>query len=551
MMTRIDLIWLGHAADAPDWRLGAVHTISDTPEAVAACIRQRLPNTQSDAWLFWHSSLGAPDPEKMAQILTLPGEVWHGGLKLGMSHQPGVMDFVSPGWMLNCDPDPTVEATSWRISLRACLILTDVLRQMESISPDFTTLEGASLELGHRYITRGVIVRHIPWMITYAAEHTVPPMPIEDELRFVRYRFGRRQIRWALMRMILSRYAPVTTILKAWRCARRGVPPADTTIYQRLTGDESLPSDPRVTVLIPTVDRYPYLRTLLSQLRGQTIQAHEIIVIDQTQSARRDLSIADDFTDLPLQFIYQDEPGQCTSRNAGLQVSTGDYILFIDDDDEVQPDLIESHLRHLHTFRLDVSSGSQEETGALPLPEHFRYARVSDVFPTNNTLIRRDVLYRSGLFDLAYNRRQRADADLGIRAYRSGALMVYNPQILVFHHHAPSGGLRVHRARVITYSSSRQHLFHRHLASVSEIYLAMRYFTPRQVQEGLWLRIWGTFGSRGSRPRKLLKLMVSAMLLPDSVWRTWKRRQQAKVLLREYPQIPLLAAVSHMPDAQP
>ncbi len=118
--------------------------------------------------------------------------------------------------------------------------------------------------------------------------------------------------------------------------------------------------------------------------------------------------------------------------------------------------------------------------------------------------------------------------------------MVLNPNISVLHHHAPRGGLRAHGARVITYASSRSRLLHRHLPSVSEIYLAKRYFTDRQVRESLWLRAFGTLSVRGSRWKKLAKGVLGLVLLPDTLRRIRSRYRQAEAMLGKYPQIPQL-----------
>ena len=249
-------------------------------------------------------------------------------------------------------------------------------------------------------------------MLPDQVEKQSPELSFDDEVRFAYYRTGKGHTYWALLRAVLSRYASPMATWKSWQVMRRSARPANAT-YQHTFRDPPAPPSAKVTVLIPTVERYPYLRKLLEQIRTQTVKPHEIIVVDQTHQDRRDLSLANDFAGLPLQVIYQDEPGQCTSRNAGLHASTGDYILFIDDDDEVPSDLLEQHLKNLARFGVPVSSGVADEIGAGPLPEDFTLIRVSDVFPTNNTMIDRQVLSRSGLFDLAYNRRQRADGDLG------------------------------------------------------------------------------------------------------------------------------------------
>lgn len=541
MNKQVDLIWLGGSDNTPVWLLGDVWPTEPTPSAVHDRTEHRLQMSKAHAYLFWDSALGIPDPKRVQEVLARPGDLWHAGLRLGMGGLPGLIDFITPTRMLNCDPDPTIEATSWRLTLRACLMRTGVLRQLGGVRAGFQTLEGAALEMGHRYASHGGMTRHIPWLVPEDTSIVPPVLHFEDELRFVYYRFGRVWGQWALLRALASGYVSFEKAFKAWRSLRHQVSPSKPTNY--LHDDLNSTTDSlaaRVSVLIPTLERQSFLRTLLSQLRQQTVRPLEIIVVDQTPLERRDTTLAEKFSDLPLKIIYLDQPGQCSSRNVGLHIASGDYILFLDDDDEISPTLIEDHLRNLDRFRADVSSGVAEEVGAGPLPEAFTYTRVSDVFPTNNTLICKNRLQRSGLFDLAYDRGQRADGDLGMRIYLSGALMVLNHEISVLHHHASSGGLRAHKARVITYASSRNTLMQRHLPSATEIYLAMRYFTPRQLREALWLRAFGTFSIRGSIIKKTSKFIIGLLCLPSTLWEIHKRSQQARQMLNEFPRIPTM-----------
>jgi glycosyltransferase involved in cell wall biosynthesis len=439
--------------------------------------------------------------------------------------------------MLNRDPDENIVATSWRLSLRACLMRTDVLRQMGSIRPEFDTLDAASLELGHRLVARGVITRHTDQLVSSESSNAAV-LPFEDELRFAYYRFGRFWSKWALGRAVLTRYVSVIKALTSSReVFKASVPSCPSPFKHALTESIDVDFEAKVSVLIPTLSRQQYLRKLLDQLRYQTIKPFEIIVVDQTPVEDRDIRLASDFAVLPLKILHLDQPGQCSSRNAGLKETSGDYVLFIDDDDEVPPDLIEAHLRSLKNFRADVSCGVARENGAGPLPEEFTFTRVSDVFPTNNSLVRIEALQKSGLFDLAFERGQRADHDLGMRIYLTGMLMVLNHEISVLHHRAPAGGLRAHQARVITYASSRQKLNLRHLPSVTELYLALRYFTPRQLREMLWLRTFGTFSIRGHRGKRLLKFFAGVACLPDTIRRIRREHVQAHAMCTEFPRI--------------
>ncbi len=543
MKSRVNLIWLGSPESQPSWSLGGVFSCQPSPQGIHSLTAPMLAAAKGDACLFWDSSLGAPQEERIQEALNRPGNVWHSGLLLGLGGLPGLIDYVNPTWMLNRDPSADIEATSWRLSLRCCLIHADVLQQLGTVHPEFKTLEAASLEMGHRYARRGALPRHLPWLLRPGKTCQPIEIPFEDELRFIYYQYGLFWMRWALIRALITGYTALHKIITAWKDVSHSPRPALPEPFNHSSSSStSAVPKARVSILIPTLERYPYLRTLLDQLRSQTVRTYEIIIVDQTPEASRNCDLAKDFSDLPLKIIYLDQKGQCLSRNAGLNLVQGDFVLFIDDDDEVPPNLIESHLGNLNRFRADVSSGVADEVKAGPLPRDFTFIRASDVFPTNNTLINLRILENSGMFDLAYNRLSRADGDLGTRIYLSGALMVLNPEISVLHHHAPAGGLRTHKARVITYASSRRRLGQRHLPSKSEIYLAKRYFTGRQVREDLWLRAIGTFRLRGSWLRRVMKYIFGAVLFPHTWIIIKAREREAEQMLREYPQIPTLRA---------
>lgn len=553
----IDLLRVGPEADrAIAWPLGEVVGGSGggpgggpgSPRELRRAIEAWRDRTTAAALLMWDPRLGPPDAALAASRVAGRGDVWHAGLKLGTQNQPAMIDFVAPNWMFNCDPPADIEATSWRASIAACLVRTAVIRQLGLPCDDFETVPGAMLEWALRWIARGALPRHVPHLVAgarlgdhnWAAENTPS---LADEVRFVAYRYGRSWARWCCARAAMTGEAPAGELLRAWQRVPRRRPYDEPPPYrgERVLGTADL-AGARVTVLIPTLNRYRYLHVVLANLRAQTVRPHEIIIVDQSPVAGRDPTIAERFADLPLRLMFQDEPGQCASRNAGLAASTGDHILFIDDDDELGPTLIEDHLVNLARHDADVSSGVATEVGTAPLGPEQRFVRASDVFPTNNTLIRRDVLRRSGLFDLAFNRAPRADGELGMRIYRSGAFMVLDQGIAVMHHHAAEGGLRQHRARVITYRMSREQLTKRSLPHISEIYLVSRHFTPRQQREALWLRTVGTLAGRGGPGRRLVKAVIGGVLLPDTLHQTFARRRAAAEWLQRFPQIARLEA---------
>ncbi|MBA2311634.1 MAG: glycosyltransferase, partial [Actinobacteria bacterium] len=143
--------------------------------------------------------------------------------------------------------------------------------------------------------------------------------------------------------------------------------------------------DKKVTILIPTLDRYPFLRKLLGQLRSQTVGPGEIIIVDQTDVSQRKDDLYEEFSDLPMHVHYLDKKGQSSARNLGLHHARGDLVLFLDDDDEIPDTLLESHLKALDSSGAEVSCGAVDEPGALTA-DLLQHPQVSSVFPTGNSL---------------------------------------------------------------------------------------------------------------------------------------------------------------------
>ncbi|MCU0485618.1 MAG: glycosyltransferase family 2 protein [Anaerolineales bacterium] len=524
------------------WGLGEVVRYPPDLSLLVSCVNDWVIQPELDAILFWDPNWAVPEDGLILSLLASPDDLWHAGLKLGMGGRLGLLDFAAPTWMFNRDPAPETCAASWRVSLKACLVRAEVIRQVGFLNPSFISLEAAALEWGFRCMRRGVFCRNQPDLLPGINGAVRVTLPAADELRFILNGYGKSWAAWALGRAWLSGYFSVRQVVQAARSLKgESQPLKPAPFFRAPQPTPELAAPPAISVIIPTLERYPYLAKLLEQLRQQTLPAAEILIIDQTPVSLRQEQVYTETSDLPLRVIFQDQPGQCSSRNAGLQSAQGDLILFIDDDDEVPVDLLEKHILNIRRFQADASCGVALEAGAGPLPEAFTYLRTSDVFPTNNSLVRYAALKKSGFFDLAYERGARADADLGMRLYLSGARMVLEPAVEVLHHHAPRGGLRAHKARVITYASSRQRLFHRHLPAPTELYLARRYFSERQVREMKWISLFATFSLHGSKARRVLKFIAGFLMLPSSLYQLYQNELQAKNLLQMYPEIPMKA----------
>ncbi len=510
------------------WSLGPTISIPDL------CSLLTTLSGNPEAVLLWNSQLGPPSEQLCVQLLKKSGDLWHAGLSLGTSGAPYTLDTTRPAWMLGVDPPSDIECTSWRAHPHCSLIRTALIRALDGFDSEFLSAEGAMLDFGLRAIRAGALCRHIPHLVGGHSAHERFELPLEDAFRIVSKDQGVKWLGWALAAAI-GQISP-SKALRLW--GRLKSVPRSSVTYQPHTHQVTPDYRPEVAVIIPTLNRPRQLERLLPQLDAQTIRPTEVHVVDQTPEEDRDQQWLSSAGDLPLIVHNPSKRGQCSSRNLALRESNAEAFLFIDDDDDAVPrELLAGHLKTLSRFQAGVSSGVALEPGERKPGADFDRTRVSDVFPTNNTLATRKTLIESGLFDLAYEQGARADHDLGFRAYLSGALMVLNPELSLVHDRAPQGGLRTWGARKKTYKGSREHLFEFHLPSITELYLSHRYLSRRKRRWLKWIAVLGTMSIRGSLSRKAVRVILAGLALPVTFLRMAVRNRQAKTMLQHYPQI--------------
>lgn len=125
------------------------------------------------------------------------------------------------------------------------------------------------------------------------------------------------------------------------------------TIYMNDWKNYKLINMPRVTVIIPTYKRsVEFLSRAVKSVIDQTYKNIEIIVIDDSPSnyIERDniKKYMDSIVNQDVKY-YQNEKnmGGSLARNRGIELATGEYISFLDDDDEYMPEKIEKQIKFM------------------------------------------------------------------------------------------------------------------------------------------------------------------------------------------------------------
>jgi glycosyltransferase involved in cell wall biosynthesis/SAM-dependent methyltransferase len=96
-----------------------------------------------------------------------------------------------------------------------------------------------------------------------------------------------------------------------------------------------------VAVVIPTYNHSHFLADAIASVERQTVPAAEIIVVDDGSSDHPEDVVAQ-FPE--VRFIRQDNKGLAAARNTGLRAACSDKVVFLDADDLLAPDAIESGL---------------------------------------------------------------------------------------------------------------------------------------------------------------------------------------------------------------
>ncbi len=115
-------------------------------------------------------------------------------------------------------------------------------------------------------------------------------------------------------------------------------------------------SGPLISVIIPVYNSEKYLSMTLQSVQQQTFKDFEAICIDDG-SSDGSMQILEHFAaaDARFKIHHQSNAGGSASRNKGLDLATGRYIAFLDNDDIYHPQYLEILYHNIETHNADIS----------------------------------------------------------------------------------------------------------------------------------------------------------------------------------------------------
>ena len=164
----------------------------------------------------------------------------------------------------------------------------------------------------------------------------------------------------------------------------------------------------QISVIIPTYNRYEFLKRAVKSVLNQTYRASEIIIIDdgssdETTQIQKDFPI--------LKYIYQKNSGVSSARNRGISNANNKWIAFLDSDDAWHKEKLEEQA-NFHVQNVDILMSYTDElwvrdNKVVKIPKKFRKIGV-DSFTENisycniapsSVVIHKSLFKKYGLFD--------------------------------------------------------------------------------------------------------------------------------------------------------
>lgn len=199
--------------------------------------------------------------------------------------------------------------------------------------------------------------------------------------------------------------------------------------------------DVKISVIVPAFNREKTIKRCIDSIVNQTIPPFEVIVVDDG-SVDKTVEILENIACSYLRVIKQNHKGAQAARNLGIMNAKGNYIAFLDSDDEWCPQMVEKATAYLLRAGEDsviysncyVCSNGKKKLWKLPDCGNNAYPfLLLHQGPTISMLAKKEVFLKIGLLDedvVAYQ-----EWDTAIRLAEKVKFTHIHEPLFVYHLH--------------------------------------------------------------------------------------------------------------------
>ena len=200
---------------------------------------------------------------------------------------------------------------------------------------------------------------------------------------------------------------------------------------------------PLVSAIITTHNRKELVIGAIKSVMDQTYPNIEIIVVDDGSTDGTKEYIEETLNDASIRYFYNaDVPGGNHARNIGIKHSKGEYLAFLDDDDEWLPSKTEKQVRYyldhpetafVGCARIDEYDHKErfcQNPQSIPEGDLSKMIFHTFLFTTSCMMVRKDKLLKAGLFDESLEFWQ--DYELQIRLCQIGKVGMIRENLTLY-----------------------------------------------------------------------------------------------------------------------
>lgn len=111
----------------------------------------------------------------------------------------------------------------------------------------------------------------------------------------------------------------------------------------------------KLSIIVPIYGVEQYLRKCVDSLLMQDIDNYEIILIDDgSPDACPEICNSYAVGHENIRVVHRENGGLSAARNSGIEVAQGEYIMFVDSDDYIEPNMLGGLLSQIERDKLDV-----------------------------------------------------------------------------------------------------------------------------------------------------------------------------------------------------
>ncbi len=181
-----------------------------------------------------------------------------------------------------------------------------------------------------------------------------------------------------------------------------------------------------LSVVVPAHDAEASVEAAIRSALRQTRPPDEIVVVDDGSTDATATVVRR--IEGPVRLVSQAQGGPSAARNAGVAASAGEWLAFLDADDEWHPEKLEHQVRLAEGDIVLVATDWSRDAVRRPAPKTVPTTMLPtskilllNRFQTSTVLLRRDAFTAAGGFDSSLDGVE--DWDMWLRASREGSVV--------------------------------------------------------------------------------------------------------------------------------